>query len=178
MIVSSQARKIGDEAVVFIDGELAQKSQINRAAFILTVCHEFGHIYNDKPGELRLKKEGLADYWAAGCAAEFFGQNPTDPVDSVPTFLIEKCQTDGNISMTACLQVASGIHSYAKFNGIDLSKGIDTRLNDRVSNSHLHPRPLCRVETFIAGLFGAEKPACIFKTGASKDPMPARSLVN
>ena len=155
MIVSSQARKVDNEAIVFIDGEIARKPETNLSAFALSVCHEFGHIYNDVLGELKITREGNADYWAAGCAIGFFSKVQFERTGTVPAFLESKCQEIWPSSYETCMQVATGINAYAKLYKINIENGIDASQNDLVANSFLHPL------AFIAGLFGEAKPSCI-----------------
>lgn len=59
-----------ENPVVTLTGRLAQSSQINENAFMILVCHEFGHHLAKGP-RIGLRKlenwsaaEGEADYWA------------------------------------------------------------------------------------------------------------------
>jgi hypothetical protein len=162
-IMESSARIIPSEkeARIQIDGNIAHKASINKAAFVLIVCHELGHIYKDRRGQAPLIKEGQADYFAPQCAMDYYNKIPTSILEAeLPEFLKQECaKTSSNES---CLQVSSGIVSFAKaFNVILNPLSEDSEEGDLVAHAALHPAASCRVKTLLAGLFHKEMPSCL-----------------
>lgn len=144
IVAFSSARVIPSEkeARVQIDGDFAQKSGANKEAFVLIVCHEFGHLYKDRAGISKLLKEGQADYFTPQCALDYFKHVPDD------------------VKRTDIMRVESGIASFAKVMNVDLKTLYDSEDHDFVAHSSLHPTPSCRVKAFLAGLYKQAMPQC------------------
>jgi hypothetical protein len=164
IIARSSARMVDNEIRVQIDGEFAQNPETSKEAFVLVVCHEFGHILRDRPGLSRLQKEGQADHYAPLCAFKYLGAIAEFRTDSLPVFLKEACSEKfSGSNYETCLLVASGIHSFAKVLKVDIRLLYNSE-QDYVASSSLHPAPSCRVKTLIAGLFDRPLPVCNLRT--------------
>ncbi len=170
---ASSARVIDSEreARIQIDGSLAQKTYINKAAFVLVVCHELGHIYKDRRGIPTLRKEGQADYFASQCAMDYFNGVEKSTVEDIPLTVKQECSTNENTAKNAesCMQVVSGILSFGKAFNITLnSLSLTSDNKDFVKHMGLHPAASCRVKTLLAGLFHKEMPTCISQLLSTK----------
>lgn len=157
IIAMSSTRVTSDEVCIQIDGAFAQKEHASKEALVLIICHEFGHVYNDRTGMKTLVKEGRADTYAPRCALDFFNQSEREENDrsAIPTDILEKCSLDAT-----CMRVASGIASFAKVYNVDLEALDASENGDYVAHHSLHPSSRCRVKTFLAGLFQDEIPQC------------------
>jgi len=138
-----------DTAQVLIFRGMAHRTEINRDALALIVCHELGHLYGGTPLKEMgnyISAEGQADYFATNiCLKRALSLLDSDNVEQRSLKAIE--------AVGAFLANNWG-HEHPSESTPDASR-VDQTLLD-------HPTPQCRFDTYLAGLYGKKRPNCWF----------------
>ena len=167
----------GENKFIFtVTGALAKEEVINQEAFAIVVCHEIGHVLAGFPKQTShwqswSSVEGLADYFATNKCMKLF--NSISPWEKnlrfFDSYILNKCQEHygDNLEETlSCLRTASGIMSLQNYFNLKAKSKISMKNKDKTKVAKTlckYPSNQCRIDTFWAGLFNEEKPACWFK---------------
>lgn len=166
--VNAYAEKKGNRFYVTMYGGLARHEVITDDAFALVVCHEFGHHLGGAPRLYAVHQgwnasnEGQADYFGAQkCLKRVFTADDNQKIISqmnIPKVVKQKCHdvysTANDIAI--CQRVAMAGYSLANLFRVmrDIAKPISFStpdINVVHSTYHLHPKPQCRLDTYLQG---------------------------
>jgi hypothetical protein len=158
--LNAYAEKYKSNWKIVFHGALYRDKRVTDDAFIMTVCHELGHLLGGAPFKLDhdTSAEGQADYWASSvCAKKYFTEFPEEVVMS-NGFVRDLCtkKYEGDISaQKVCYRTSMAGHSLASFLGLQ-SEGKQPRIESPDKHIvdvtyQLHPLAQCRLDTFIAG---------------------------
>ncbi len=145
---------------IVFHGALYRDKRVTDDGFIMTVCHELGHLLGGAPFKLgrETSAEGQADYWASTvCAKRYFTEFPEDIVMS-NGFVRDQCtqKYEGDVpSQKICYRTIMAGHSLASFVGMK-TEGKTPRFETPDKHvldvtDQLHPLAQCRLDTFLAG---------------------------
>jgi hypothetical protein len=152
-------------------GGLARRPEINPSSMALVVCHELGHAYAGAPYIIeatQLAAEGMADYYATReCYGRVYQKVPG--IRKIPhdysKFINEHCYFNNDVCQSG-LEGARGLAVLLfKLSGAELEPMFETP-DPYVTPETLLSYPAtaqCRLDTYVAGLFHADRPACWFK---------------
>lgn len=133
---------------ILIHGGIARIPGGNVDSLALLICHELGHLYGGTPysdSHNSLSAEGQADWWATKECWPVIAPALSSDVDI------------GGRGQRAAL-VATAF--YAANRGLSAPK-VSTPDPSEVGKTLLtHPEPQCRLDTYVAGLKGQERPRC------------------
>lgn len=152
-------RDMQDNAVINITGGLARHSLMTQQAFTLLLCHELGHQFGGAPKKYRgrsdLKSwssaEGQADYYAVTrCFPRFIKAGVFQEIKEHEPVVHKVCLTDqctdiveAGLNVARIFYDVSSVGKPPSLGQKDLRKVSKTILD--------HPRPQCRLDTFISG---------------------------
>ncbi|EQC47116.1 hypothetical protein M900_0635 [Bacteriovorax sp. Seq25_V] len=156
-------------------GGLARLPYMTDAAFVLTACHEIGHIIGGDPMIKNkylshMSSEGQSDYFASTeCMRKYDVAYGLDEVDNVDPYITSRCYENFEEAsdFETCLKIAvagaSLTRNLSLLNG-DEEVHADTPSQNIVENTIFdsYPSVQCRLDTFIAGALNEERPACWF----------------
>lgn len=148
-----------DWRIVF-HGALYRDKRVTDDGFIMTVCHELGHLLGGAPFKLgkETSAEGQADYWASTvCAKKYFTEFPEEVVMS-NGFVRDQCAKKYVNDIPAqkiCYRTTMAGYSLASFLGMQ-TEGTQPRFENPDKHvvdvtDQLHPLAQCRLDTFLAG---------------------------
>lgn len=151
-----------DDDEIHIYGGFAKILNASVDSLALIICHELGHLYAGAPfsnKDSRLSVEGMADYWASSvCMPKIINELPESPSPIENEYLL-RCANDQNCARN--LRAAMIISSHFAKNGKEEKPSFDTFDPTIVEKTlKTHPSAQCRLDTFVAGVFGLEKPRC------------------
>lgn len=168
--VNMWAFRNGSEYWLEIPGGMSRYHLINEEGFLLSACHELGHLLGGGPykgtGSL-ISLEGQSDYYASlNCIEKVLNQvrpykevAASDEVKSLCGVKNEKnelCERilEGALSLTSY---------YAELEKVSFPKF--SRPSKVVVNKTLkvHPPAQCRLDTFFAGYKKQKRPSCWYK---------------
>lgn len=165
--VNMWAWRWGDQFWLEIPGGMSRYYLINEEAFVLSICHELGHLLGGPPlkGEY-ISLEGQSDYYStSGCVQRMLVA--IRPYKNLPSNneIDEFCR--GTNDQALCRRISKGALSltsyYAKLEKVSFPK-ISTPSIVVVSQTlRTHPPAQCRLDTFIAGLKNQPRPKCWYK---------------
>jgi hypothetical protein len=174
----SALRFNGNQYLITLTGKVAQSPQMTPDGYAIVACHEFGHVLGEGPKQKKpllawSSVEGQADYYATNeCMWRYVNENPAgDVIHDFDKTVISRCEdsflSDGKKVM-ACMRIMSGIIAlshYFNHNKPENEKvSIHRRDESEVEQTlEKYPSNQCRIDTFMAGLFKEERPACWFK---------------
>lgn len=169
--VNMWAWRWGNDFWLEIPGGMARYYLINEEAFLLSVCHELGHLLGGSPyksSKGKISLEGQSDYYATNSCiekvlTEIESENETLAAPGSMFF----CKNQDRLEYATCLRATSGALSlssyYAKLEKVVFPK-IETASKRKVDETlKVHPPAQCRLDTFIAGLTQSHRPRCWFK---------------
>ena len=166
--VNMWAERWGDRYVLEIPGGFARYHLINEEAFLLTICHELGHLLGGPPQRGMISLEGQSDYFSTGeCSNKLFEavlpQTKKDPSSQE----LEFCKGEGGKNSNVCLRHTAGMLSvtswFAEISDL-VPPRLDTPDSKQVSKTlETHPMPQCRLDTLVAGYLGQPRPGCWYK---------------
>lgn len=147
--VNAWAWRIGQEYWIEAPGGMSRYHLINEEGFILTLCHELGHLLGGSPHRMQISFEGQADYFSAmKCMERILSRLdvPEKNIENIPS----GCVGD------YCHRRFSGIRSLTSYYA-ELEKRPVPSLNSpdqRVVEQSLrgHPGSQCRFDTMVAAL--------------------------
>lgn len=141
-----------NNAVVVMNGGLARHPDMTKEGLLLLICHEIGHHLGGAPKILRgnsglrswSSAEGQADYYATSKCLPIFYKSDLDMKNSIAL---------------ASLSVSKVFASLV--DGTPEPKLTDNDTTKVASTIYNHPRPQCRLDTYLAGVnceIGADVP--------------------
>ena len=156
---------------------------MNDDAVALITCHEVGHlaggapyIHIDLSTYEGVSSEGQADYYATKtCLKRYFAKLPDTlsylEKDLDPQFRVV-CEERSVTSLeeAMCLRMMNGIEGFRHavkilkpdLGEIDYLSHDSEDVEETIFNTY--PSNQCRIDTFIAGFFDDERPACWFES--------------
>ena len=157
--LNAYAEKNNEYWRIIFHGALYRQKQMTDDGFVMTICHELGHLLGGAPFKLGQKTsaEGQADFWSSSiCAKKYFSEFPEEIVQK-NQFVSEQCSQkyDNSFDQKICYRTTMAGHSLASFLGTNYNGKIpefntpDRRVVD--ITTQLHPDPQCRLDTFMAG---------------------------
>ncbi len=165
--VNMWAEKWGDQYILEVPGGMARYSLIIEDAFVLSICHELGHLLGGEPAQGEISVEGQSDYFATSqCLPKML--KLIEPLVVVPADAdVESvCQQTQVQEKSLCLRALQGAKSLTAYYA-ELANQKAPQLcessSEVVSETQLdHPEPQCRLDTFKAGLLALPRPYCWF----------------
>jgi hypothetical protein len=157
--VNAWAERIADRFIVEVPGGMGRYSLINEEAFILTICHEIGHLLGGFPKRGKISFEGQSDYYAPmKCMRKVLKEIERFPATDVT--LNEQSVKDhcANYSLdeaSICERSLRGALSlssyYAKLERRRDFPQFHTR-DTTIAKETLraHPKSQCRLDTYLA----------------------------
>lgn len=165
--VNMWADRIGDEYILEIPGGFSRYHLINEEAFILTICHELGHLLGGEPARGLISYEGQSDYFSTlECSKKLFLEITTADAPLGTPAEEEFCQTHKSKSLEECLRHTRGMLSVTSYFAEIINKAFplietpDPSIAPETIFSH--PAPQCRLDTLLAGYLGNPRPRCWF----------------
>ena len=166
--VNMWAFRIGDEYWLELPGGMARYGLINEEAFLTSICHELGHLLGGPPYRSEISLEGQSDYYATlECVEKLLPA--VVPIKNLPEDLevSEACVANNFPDQELCQRALQGAKSltsyYAELEKVPFPQ-ISTPSSVVVAQTlTVHPPAQCRLDTFVAGLFKWQRPACWFK---------------
>lgn len=155
--VNAWAWRIMDEYHLEVPGGMSRFHIINEEAFILTICHELGHLLGGAPARNKtISLEGQADYFATThCAKRVLPQiAPHKKIE--PTNEIKNLCSD-QINQNICHRILAGSQSLANYFAWIARSDFPSLILEserQVSRTLIsHPKAQCRLDTFKRGQF-------------------------
>ena len=143
--VNMWAGRIENEYRLEIPGGFSRFYLINEDAFILTICHELGHLLGGEPSSYDISFEGQADYYSSfKCAERVFPQiepykSRQDNIEVDKACANRKTPTDSETCKRTLLGALSATSYYAEIANVafpQLSKRDPSRV-DKTIEKHL-----------------------------------------
>jgi len=148
--VNAWAFRLGREAWLEVPGGMARYHLISEEGFLMTICHELGHLLGGSPHRLRISFEGQADYFAPMKCME----NILSALEVKPSQFLEG---SGNVCVGEfCQERLKGIKSLTSYYAFlekvrppTLATTSTTVVEQTLSG---HPPAQCRFDTMIKAL--------------------------
>lgn len=169
--VNMWAWRQGKRYILEIPGGMARYSLINEPAFLLSVCHEFGHLLGGEPRRGEISYEGQADYYATRACIQRVLANVEEREILLPVTARQKeAETFcGPTSERQCWRTLLGALSltayYAEIERAASPRFFTPARNQVDETLRTHPPAQCRLDTFLAGYLQRPRPRCWFKPG-------------
>ena len=155
--VNMWAWKWGSEYWLEIPGGMARYHLINEEAFVLSICHELGHLLGGAPGKDPISYEGQSDYFASlKCMKRVMPQlKPLVKLQSSPE-VKEACEDLSHVKTGVCERTLEGALSLSSYYA-ELEKALKPSLltpslSIVSTTMNAHPPAQCRLDTFYAGI--------------------------
>jgi hypothetical protein len=154
--VNAWAWRIGNEYHLEVPGGLSKYYLINEEAFIVTICHELGHLLGGAPINAQISYEGQSDYFATThCAKRMLKKiKPFKQLD-VSLEIKNLCQTQTDKKL--CARLLNGSQSLSNYFAKLEKKPFPSLTNE---STHIprrtlrkHPKSQCRLDTLKRGSF-------------------------
>lgn len=163
--VNAWASRWGNTYELEIPGGLSRYHLINEAGFMLAICHELGHLLGGEPMAHLISYEGQSDYFATDqCVDPLFQTWEFQPHDSAIVEIKNYCVEQGKGNDPICVKSLEGSLSLTAVFAEPAQKPFPQLLtpskNEVSETITAHPEPQCRLDTFVAGFFGFQRPAC------------------
>lgn len=161
--VNMWAERLGKEFWLEVPGGMARYHLITEEAFILSLCHELGHLLGGPPDNRGISFEGQSDYYASQtCMSQFLKNFPAQKPLSSDAEVFQVCQSD-----LLCFRILQGAKSltslYAELERCPAPQ-LFTPSSQVVSKTLTkHPPAQCRLDTFYAGFENRPRPSCWYK---------------
>ena len=148
-------------------GGMMRRSEVSPLGFALVMCHELSHLYGGTPfidSAMRMSAEGQADWSGAGWCLYNVALKLKDTTPFQTTVFMDKsCKSD-----PICLQelnAANGLGTLLANLGRERTPNFETPDPLVVSRTELsYPRTAqCRLDTYLNGVLGLERPRCWYK---------------
>lgn len=167
--VNMWAFKLGQEYWLEMPGGMSRYHLINEEGFLLSACHELGHLLGGAPFKgsgSSISLEGQSDYYATKDCIDLVltSVEPYKKID-VRLEVKEACALISESSL--CERALEGALSLTSYYA-ELEKVPAPRLStpSKVIVSEtlkVHPPAQCRLDTFLAGYEKKERPKCWYK---------------
>ena len=163
--VNMWAERWGDQYRLEIPGGMSRYYLIGEEAFIISICHELGHLLGGPPANGVISFEGQSDFFANQECSRWI-------LESVQPW--KKLKVDSEVEKfcraadepTLCEKVVQGskmLTSYYAELENSLFPNISTPdLSSVQSTLATHPRAQCRLDTLLAGFLHESRPNCWF----------------
>jgi hypothetical protein len=166
--VNMWAWRQGSEYWLEIPGGMSRYHLINEEAFIVTICHELGHLLGGEPtrGNGSISLEGQADYYStSSCVKQMLKEIKPYKGVTIDQEVLDRCS--GEAQLDTCQRALMGSLSitsyYAFLEKVGFPK-LSTPSQRRVAQTlRIHPKAQCRLDTLYAGFVGGIRPRCWFK---------------
>lgn len=167
--VNMWAFRWGHEYWLEIPGGMSRYHLINEEAFILSICHELGHLLGGSPQRGDISLEGQSDYYAGSQCIEkmLTAIEPIKELQLEPD--VEKACEDLQASkLELCRRSLKGGLSltsyYAELESSPFPKLSTPSENVVEETLTTHPPSQCRLDTVYAGYKEKSRPPCWYKT--------------
>jgi len=165
------------EVVITIGREAQKEPGVTIDSYAAVLCHEVGHLLGGPPykeksaSEFTSSTEGQSDFFAATqCLPKLLTkQNLLSDLEiqSLPLKWVRTCESSKR-SLNHCLQILSaGYHLISSVHAIYLNypqppphPDIDTPEAQGKSANQMYPSLQCRLDTYVRGALGIERPDC------------------
>ncbi len=163
--VNMWAEKWGDRYILEVPGGMARYHLIVEEAFILSICHELGHLLGGEPKSGEISYEGQSDYFAGkDCVREILKK--ITPLQELPEDqeALDFCKNSSFKESQSCQRFVGGAKSlsayYAEILGVAFPSVGQSSSKIVTKTLSSHPEPQCRLDTFLAGYKGEPRPQC------------------
>jgi hypothetical protein len=167
--VNMWAERLGDEYWLEVPGGMARYYLISEEAFVVSLCHELGHLLGGAPKSAMISFEGQADYYATSVCAQLI----LSRLDIFPGFKWDEeaeqiCEglaspRDGEL----CVRTLSGAKSlsslYGELEGVRPPQYWTPSAEVTTQTLSGHPKAQCRLDTFLLGWQQGPRPPCWFR---------------
>ncbi len=166
--VNMWAERWGNTYILEIPGGMARYHLIAEEAFVLSICHELGHLIGGEPQQGPISLEGQSDYFAGGqCIREMLDRIEPFAKVVINPDVQDRCSPVPAEDKTRCQRSLQGAKSLTSYYAEILNRPFP-QLNsvssvEVAATLLVHPEPQCRLDTFVAGFFGDPRPRCWFK---------------
>ncbi len=165
--VNMWAEKWGTRYILEIPGGMVRYYLINEEAFILSICHELGHLLGGPPQSGEISLEGQSDYFASSrCINKMLQQISPLKRLNYDTDVIDVCTKERIDSHSLCLRAMQGAKSLTSYYAEIIQApfpSLSTPSQSVVPKTlTTHPHPQCRLDTFKNGYLGKPRPTCWF----------------
>lgn len=167
--VNMWAFRYGTEFWLEIPGGMSRYGLMNEEGFLLSACHELGHLLGGAPykgsGDT-ISLEGQSDYYATYDCIERVLKAVTPYKKTVPNSeVLDVCKSNSTTEL--CHRILMGALSlssyYAELEKVRFPK-ISTPSQIAVTETlKIHPPAQCRFDTFYAGFRKDKRPRCWYK---------------
>lgn len=148
--VNAWAFRIGAEAWLEVPGGMSRYHLISEEGFLMTICHELGHLLGGFPHRLKISFEGQSDYYAPMKCMEKILKSLKVPSKAPSVDVGKICQG------SFCEERLNGIKSltsYYAFLEKAPSPSLNTPSRGQVRQTlSSHPPAQCRFDTMIRSL--------------------------
>lgn len=166
--VNMWAEKWGERYILEIPGGMARYGLIIEEAFILSICHELGHLLGGSPQLGEISLEGQSDFYAGQvCIEKMLEQiKPLLSID-FDDDVTRACEEQKSSKTNHCLRAMQGAKSltsyYAELEGVRFPTFDTPSTFITKATLESHPSAQCRLDTFKNGYFRKLRPRCWFK---------------
>ena len=166
--VNMWAFRLGNEYWLEIPGGMSRYHLINEEAFILSICHELGHLLGGSPKRGDISLEGQSDYYAGlECIERMLGTITPIKELEIDEDVKESCKDLSSPELELCHRSLMGSLSltsyYAELEQKPFPK-LSTPSEVVVEETLLtHPPAQCRLDTFYAGYRDQDRPSCWYR---------------
>jgi hypothetical protein len=170
--VNAWANRLGQEYWLEIPGGLSRYHLINEEAFVVTICHEIGHLLGKEPLKNMISFEGQADYYATNdCIDNLLSQITALKILPNDTEVQALCNDDEDSLCQRSLKGSLSITSYFAEIANQQFPRFSTPSTVKVKKTlEVHPPAQCRLDTLKAGYFNLLRPECWYlESSKSKD---------
>ena len=163
--VNMWAERYGNTYILEIPGGMVRYYLINEVAFVISICHELGHLLGGDPKSGQISYEGQSDYFAnLECSRIILEDMALYKPIEIDTEVIDYCSDKEDDYCEFLLQGSKSLSSlYAEIAGASFPQ-ISNFDNTEVSKTLVsHPSAQCRLDTFVASYEQGKRPSCWFK---------------
>jgi hypothetical protein len=148
---TAHAAHEGGKAVVALWGGFLRAPGMSEEIVVTALCHELGHLIGGEPYSGEFSTEGQSDFFASGCAAEFFAAYP-EYSRSVSFDILKYC--DGHLACARALE--GGMQTVRFMEKWGYQSYIPALLVTPAPpaekfEANTYPSLQCRLDTFAAG---------------------------
>lgn len=161
--VNMWAERLGNEYWLEVPGGMARYGLIIEEAFILSLCHELGHLLGGEPHNHEISFEGQADYYSTFTCMELVLPHMNQEKALVYDLEVKNVCNEGELCLRT-LQGAKSLSSYyAEIEGSGFPQLTTPSSEVAAQTLKAHPKAQCRLDTFFAGFEKRPRPVCWYK---------------
>lgn len=167
--VNMWAFRWGDRYILEIPGGMARYHLLNEPGFLLSVCHELGHLLGGDPRRGNISFEGQSDYFATrdcitAILAKIAPYKKLVPLNARQKEIRQHCgANDQSICSRVLLGALALTAYYAELEQRTAPLLSTPDRSEADETTQRHPESQCRLDTFRAGLFAQPRPRCWYK---------------